>query len=206
DDFDLPGDVTTRFLIVHRAALAAAAIAVYATVAIWLNRLAADQPFTAGFVVRETLNGLSGRHVQGSPHLAGAFGAWFPLSLLLMGLGATAWVVGGWLAPWRHRVQQEARDRRRAYELVREFGADTLAPFALRLDKTYFFSSDDDAFLAYRVVGGVAVVSGGPIGGGEWFGGLGSPLVAPAHEPAVGGPGLRAPPGGARRLPAPRRP
>ena len=182
DDFDLPGDVTTRFLIVHRAVLAAAAIAVYTTVAIWLNRLAADQPFTAGFVVRETLNGLSGRHVQGSPHLAGAFGAWFPLSLLLMGLGATAWIVGGWLAPWRHRVQQEARDRRRAHELVREFGADTLAPFALRLDKTYFFSSDDDAFLAYRVVGGVAVVSGDPIGRVESFDGLVSRFVAHAHE------------------------
>src|SRR5262249_58434884 len=119
DDFDLPGDVTTRFLIVHRAALAAAAIAVYATVAIWLNRLAADQPFTAGFVVRETLNGLSGRHVGGSPHLAGAFGAWFPLSLLLIALGATAWIVGGWLAPWRYRVQPEARDRPRAPQLGR---------------------------------------------------------------------------------------
>jgi lysyl-tRNA synthetase, class II len=182
DDFGLPGDVATRFLIVKRAALAAAAVAAYATVAIWLNRLAADQPFTAGFVARETLNGLSGRHVQGSPHLAGDFGAWFPLSLLLMGLGATAWIVGGWLAPWRHRVQQEARDRRRAHELVHEYGADTLAPFALRLDKAYFFSSADDAFLAYRVVGGVAVVSGDPIGTPESFDELVARFVAHAHE------------------------
>jgi lysyl-tRNA synthetase class 2 len=182
DDFRLPGDVTTRFLIVRRAVLAAAAIAAYATVAIWLNRLAADQPFTAGFVVRETLNGLSGRHVGGSPHLAGAFGAWFPLSLLLIALGATAWIVGGWLAPWRYRVQQEARDRRRAHELVRDFGSDTLAPFALRLDKAYFFSSVDDAFLAYRVVGGVAIVSGDPIGRPESFHELVARFVAHAHE------------------------
>ena len=182
DDFDLPGDVTTRFLIVRRATLATLAIAVYASLAIWLNRLAADQPVTAGFVARETLNGLSGRHVQGSPHLAGDFGAWFPLSLLLIGLGATAWIVGGWLAPWRHRVQQAARDRRRAHELVREYGADTLAPFALRLDKDYFFSSADDAFLAYRVAGGVAIVSGDPIGRAPSFDELVARFVAYAHE------------------------
>jgi lysyl-tRNA synthetase class 2 len=182
DDFGLPGDVATRFLIVRRAFLAAAAIAAYATVAIWLNRLAADQPFTARFVVRETLNGLSGRHVGGSPHLAGDFGAWFPLSLLLIALGATAWIIGGWLAPWRYRLQQGARDRRRAHELVRDFGSDTLAPFALRLDKAYFFSSGDDAFLAYRVVGGVAIVSGDPIGKPEAFHDLVARFVAHAHE------------------------
>ena len=45
-----------------------------------------------------------------------------------------------------------------------DFPWDTLAPFALRADKSYFFSPDRAAFLAYRVVGGVAIVSGDPIG------------------------------------------
>src|SRR5204862_6527622 len=103
EDFVLPGDVQTRSVIARRVAIAVAAIAGYAVAAIWLNRLAADPPFSLGFVVRETLNGISGRHVNGSPHLAGSFGEWFPLSLLLIGLGATVWIVGGWLAPWRHR-------------------------------------------------------------------------------------------------------
>jgi lysyl-tRNA synthetase, class II len=182
DDFTLPGDVETRVLIARRAALAVGAIAVYAIVAIWLNRLAADQPFTLGFVLRETLNGVSGRHVRGSPHLAGSFGMWFPLSLMLIGLGATAWIVGGWLAPWRHRVQQEARERGRAHELVRRFGADTLAPFALRLDKTYFFADPPEAFIAYRVVGGVAIVSGDPIGRERAFDALVERFVDHAHE------------------------
>jgi lysyl-tRNA synthetase class 2 len=182
DDFVLPGDVQTRFLILRRALIAVAALAGYAVVAIWLNRLAADQPFTLGFVVRETLNGVSGRHVNGSPHLAGSFGAWFPLSLLLIGLGATIWIVGGWLAPWRHRVQQGARDRRRAHDLVRRLGADTLAPFALRQDKSYFFAEGGNGFLAYRVVGGVAIVSGDPIGEPEVFGTLVDRFVDHAHE------------------------
>jgi lysyl-tRNA synthetase class 2 len=34
----------------------------------------------------------------------------------------------------------------------------------LRGDKSYFFSEDESAFLAYRVVGGVAIVAGDPIG------------------------------------------
>jgi len=181
-DFVLPGDVQTRFLIARRVAIALAAIAGYAVAAIWLNRLAADQPFSLGFVVRETLNGVSGRHVHGSPHLAGSFGAWFPLSLLLIGLGATIWIVGGWLAPWRHLVQQGARDRVRARDLIRRFGEDTLAPFALRLDKAYFFAENGDAFLAYRVVGGVAIVSGDPIGDHDAFDTLVGRFVEHAHE------------------------
>src|SRR5205814_3385176 len=120
--------------------------------------------------------------VGGSPHLAGSFGAWFPLSLLLIGLGATLWIVGGWLAPWHHRVQQEARDRLRAHELVRRFGTDTLAPFALRQDKAFFFAEDGDAFLAYRVVGGVAIVSGDPIGHPGAFDSLVRRFVDHAHE------------------------
>jgi lysyl-tRNA synthetase, class II len=163
-DFLLPGDAQTRFLIAKRAALAAVAIAAYGIAAVWLNRLAADQPFTLAFAGRETLRGLLGLQIKGSPHLAGDFGRWFPLSLLLSGLGATGWIVGGWLAPWRHRVQQEARDRRRAHALVRRFGVDTLAPFSLRRDKSYFFAERGSAFLSYRVVGGVAIVSGDPIG------------------------------------------
>src|SRR5205814_1812211 len=107
-DFVLPGDEQTRFLIAKRALLAAGGIAAYAVAALWLNRLAADQPFALRFAGRETLVGLAGLHVRGSPHLSGSFGDWFPLSLLLIGLGATGWVVGGWLAPWRHRVQQGA--------------------------------------------------------------------------------------------------
>ena len=47
---------------------------------------------------------------------------------------------------------------------MRACGADTLAPFVLRSDKAYFFGEDAHAFLAYRVVHGVAIVSGDPIG------------------------------------------
>ena len=181
-DFVLPGDAQTRFLIAKRTALAVVAIAAYGIAAVWLNRLAADQPFTLAFAGRETLRGLFGLQIKGSPHLAGDFGQWFPLSLLLSGLGATGWIVSGWLAPWRHRVQQEARDRRRAHALVRRFGVDTLAPFSLRRDKSYFFAEPGSAFLSYRVVGGVAIVSGDPIGEAAACEALVPRFVEYAHE------------------------
>lgn len=181
-DFGLPGDVQTRFLIAKRTAIALATIAAYGLAAVWLNRLAADQPFTLAFAGRETARGLLGLNVRGSPHLAGFFGEWFPLSLLFVGLGATAWIVGGWLAPWRHRFGQEASDRERARNLVRRFGDDTLAPFALRSDKAYFFSDDGAAFLSYRVVGGVAIVSGDPVGSPQEFPALVACFVEHARE------------------------
>ncbi len=43
-------------------------------------------------------------------------------------------------------------------------GSDSLAYFALRRDKSYFFSASGRTFLAYRVVAGTALVAGDPIG------------------------------------------
>jgi lysyl-tRNA synthetase, class II len=163
-EFDGPGDATTRNLFARRAIVSLAAISAYALAALWINRFAADQSFTPHFVVAETLDGIFGRDVHGSTHLAGAFGQWFPLSLLLLGIGFTAWAVAGWLAPWRHRVAQAEHECEVARELVQEWGSDTLAPFVLRADKSYFFTEDESAFLAFRVVRGVAIVSGDPVG------------------------------------------
>jgi lysyl-tRNA synthetase class 2 len=163
-NFDGPGDEATKHLLFVRLGIAAAAIAGYGIAALWLNRIAADQPFTGGFAAREVGRALLGLELRGSPHLAGHFGEWYPLSVLLLGLAATAWVLAGWLAPWRHRVAQLEREREIARSLVHAWGADTLAPFVLRRDKSYFFSEDESAFVAYRVVGGVAIVSGDPVG------------------------------------------
>jgi lysyl-tRNA synthetase class 2 len=182
NEFTLPGDEQTRFQIVTRTGVAAATIAAYGVLALWVNRLDADQPFSLRFAAHEILAGLLGLDTKGSPHLTGNFGEWFPLSLLLLGLGATVWIVAGWLAPWRHRVRREAREHEHAQALVRAWGADTLAPFVLRADKSYFFSENVDAFVAYRVVGGVAIVSGDPIGPPAAFGPLVAQFVEHAHR------------------------
>ena len=181
-DFDGPGDSESRALVARRVLSVLTAIGLYALLALWLNGTAADQPLTLRFVVRETLDGLLAVNLRGSPHLVGAFGDWFPLSLLLLGIASTLWVVAGWIAPWRHRVVQEERERVVARALVHTWGIDTLAPFVLRADKSYFFTADEAAFLAYRVVSGVAIVSGDPIGPRDRLDELIGQFVAHAHR------------------------
>lgn len=74
-----------------------------------------------------------------------------------------------WLRPVSDRIRQSADERRAARQLVRTHGEDSLAFFSLRRDKNYFFSPDRNSFLAYKVVAGVALVSGGPIGRPDEF-------------------------------------
>src|SRR2546430_2651136 len=61
-------------------------------------------------------------------------------------------------------------ERRRARELVRRHGSDTLAAFKLRNDLEYLFSSDGTAFVGYRVEHGVLLVAGDPVGPDEAIG------------------------------------
>jgi lysyl-tRNA synthetase, class II len=69
-----------------------------------------------------------------------------------------------WLRPLSQRVRQSSAEWRAAHELVTAYGRDSLAFFTLRRDKSYFFSPSRRVFLAYRVVGGAALVSGDPVG------------------------------------------
>jgi lysyl-tRNA synthetase, class II len=74
-----------------------------------------------------------------------------------------------WLRPFSHAVAQTVGERRLARALVDAYGSDSLSFFALRHDKSYFFSPTRRAFLAYRVVAGAALVSGDPVGDEEEF-------------------------------------
>jgi lysylphosphatidylglycerol synthetase-like protein (DUF2156 family) len=83
------------------------------------------------------------------------------LALLVGALGFRAlWL---WLRP-QGVPPAVGEERVRAAELVQAHGRDSLAYFALRRDKSYFFSPSGRSFLAYRVVGGTALVAGDPIG------------------------------------------
>ena len=147
-----------------RAVILVTAIFAYGAVAIWINRLAIDRPYSLGFAVQETAEAAIGLHLTGSGRITDSFGAWFPLSVFVLGAVGALVLLRNWLAPWRYRHGQAAHERLRAQQLVAAWGVDTLAPFALRADKSYFFTEDERAFLAYKVVAGVAIVSGDPIG------------------------------------------
>jgi lysylphosphatidylglycerol synthetase-like protein (DUF2156 family) len=95
------------------------------------------------------------------------FQEFFPAALLALGI---AGLVIAFALAFRAVVDHAGPtgdDRRRARDLVRRWGSDTLAPFALRTDKSYFFASDGEAMIAYTYVGGYALVAADPIGAPE---------------------------------------
>jgi lysyl-tRNA synthetase class 2 len=91
-----------------------------------------------------------------------------------------------WLAlrPRDSAVSQVVADRRDARRLVERHGRDSLAYFALRRDKSYFFNEERTAFLAYRAIGGVALVSGDPVGDPSAAPGLLSDFARHCHAHA----------------------
>jgi lysyl-tRNA synthetase class 2 len=163
-DFRFRGDPAAKQRIAVHTVVAIGVIAVYGVVTLWINRIMTDRGFTLGFALRETGRAALGLSLRHAGHLVGAFAEWFPVSVFALAVGATALLLFEWLAPWRHRIRAAAHERELARAIVACHGSDTLAPFALRADKDYYLAPSERAFIAYRVVGGVAVVAGDPVG------------------------------------------
>ncbi len=85
------------------------------------------------------------------------------LDLLVVGtLVAGGLLLARLLRPHTAGEGHSAQEHARAVALVAEHGVDSLDPFALRPDKSFYFGAG--GFLAYRTVRGTAVISGDPIG------------------------------------------
>ncbi|MGE0877867.1 MAG: bifunctional lysylphosphatidylglycerol flippase/synthetase MprF [Acidimicrobiia bacterium] len=94
--------------------------------------------------------------------VAGRFG--HLLDAVMLAVGASLIVFAGWLVFGPVVASRFVADHaaRRARSIVMAHGGDTLAYFALRDDKQYFFSGQ--SVVAYAVLNGVALVSPDPIG------------------------------------------
>lgn len=96
------------------------------------------------------------------------------LLLLVAGLGvhlvsptllADVLIAGAGLAlMWPTSAHPQPADLPRVWRLLQSTREDPLAPFAMQALKSYHFTADDAAALAYRTRIGYAVVSGDPIG------------------------------------------
>lgn len=81
---------------------------------------------------------------------------------LLLTIGLATLLIAQMSAP--APLPAGATERARVKRLVEVRDSDTLAPFALRHDKSYVFSADGRAAIGYRVLLGVAVAGGDPVG------------------------------------------
>ena len=95
-------------------------------------------------------------------HFAGSALA-FKGSLTALATGGIFLIVYLLFRPYRESADHPLELRERAHHLVEDYGSDSLAYFNTRSDKSFFFDGDD-CFLAYKVVGDVAVISGDPVG------------------------------------------
>ncbi|HWD64343.1 MAG TPA: phosphatidylglycerol lysyltransferase domain-containing protein [Solirubrobacteraceae bacterium] len=164
--------ITLRSAVWRAPLLGAAGLAV-----VGLAAWASDGHPSVGKVARETWDLLrfSPGPLRFEVHTAAAFDhrlsfAWIPLAVHLVELGTLAGIAYLIFRPLTApRSLPGPGVRRRASELIRQHGRDTLSFFKLRPDKHLFFGRDGRSFVGYRVEAGVLLLSGDPVGPPEAF-------------------------------------
>ena len=183
DEFYAEGDQRTRW----RAgwvfgALVVADVVIGLTYMLLARGLVTDYSF--GTRVQETLYGLFGVSgpVQFVPEARGDL-----FSILTGGLGIFTLVVTAYLflRPAEPRARLGAADAARVRELLARHGdRDSLGYFALRNDKSVIWSPTGKACIGYRVLSGVMLASGDPIGDPEAWPGVIGPFLDEAARHA----------------------
>jgi lysyl-tRNA synthetase class 2 len=170
-DFTFRSDPDAHPVAVLRLVSVIAGALAYSLLTFFISRTAANRPFHLSSALHATLRSLIMSTPRGDTGLSAGFGTWFPMSLRVFVALGLIWAVATWFAPWRHRFFEEASRRSLAEGVVERWGVDTLAPFTLRADKAYYFFPEtpqngpgQTTLIAYRVLRGVAIISGDPIG------------------------------------------
>jgi len=164
--FQAPPDPPSLFRLVRLVPAYIAAVLLFGFVSLWTERHHVDPPLTFWgqlTTIGKGLVGVSGDYTYSRPF----FDSFFPAGLLTLGILGLVGFGVLLFRPLRSRRPHTDNDWRRAEELVHDYGWDTLAYFALRDDKSFFFATDGGAMVAYTYVGGYALVSGDPIGAPE---------------------------------------
>jgi lysyl-tRNA synthetase, class II len=160
--FPFTGDPTVRPSATLRLAGTLLFTLGYGMVALWAYRSAANLPYGPAPALLDTLRAMGGQLPRDVDLLPGDFAEWLPLSVLSIAAIGVVWTAAVWLRPWRQRLFPDMEGHKRAADIVRRWGHDTLAPFALRSDKQWFVTGE--TLIAYRVIRGIALVSGDPVG------------------------------------------
>jgi lysyl-tRNA synthetase, class II len=190
DQFYAEGDPRTRWSAIWVfGGLVVADVAIGLIYIIFARGLVADYSF--GQRVQEVVYGLVGVSgpVQWIPEARGDL-----FNVLTSALGVFTLIVTVYLflRPAEPRARLGRADAGRVRELLGKYGdRDSLGYFALRDDKSVIWSATGKACVCYRVVSGVMLASGDPIGDPEaWPGAIGPFLEEAARHawaPAVMG-------------------
>jgi lysyl-tRNA synthetase, class II len=162
-DFRAPADPPSLLRLVRFVPTYLAGVLAFGAATLWSERariVPGLSPDGVLSTVASGLVGLDGPYTYRSPF----FAAFFPTALGALGIAGLVVLVVLLFRPLAARHPHTVDDWAHAARLVHTYGWDTLAYFALRGDKSFFFSRDGEAFLAYTYIGGYALVAGDPIG------------------------------------------
>jgi lysylphosphatidylglycerol synthetase-like protein (DUF2156 family)/elongation factor P--beta-lysine ligase len=138
-------------------------VGVFGLVSLLTQRDYVSPDLSFGGIVEATYGGLLG--LDGPYEFEHRlFSDFFGDALLVLGIVGLAILLLLLFRPLVRGRAPEEEARERAREIVRAHGSDTLAYFALRRDKSYFFSADGRSLVAYAYVRGYAMVAADPIG------------------------------------------
>jgi lysyl-tRNA synthetase class 2 len=183
DEFYAEGDQRNRWRALWAlAALVVADVAIGLTYILLARGLVTDYPFSQR--VWEVITGLFGVSgpVQWVPEARGDLFNILTSALGLFTLVVTAYL---FLRPAEPRARLGQADAARVRELLDKHGdRDSLGYFALRDDKSVIWSPTGKACICYRVVSGVMLASGDPIGDPEAWPGVISPFLDEAARHA----------------------
>jgi lysyl-tRNA synthetase class 2 len=183
DEFYAEGDQRNRWRALWAfAGLVVADIVIGLTYILLARGLATD--YSLGQRVWEVITGLVGVSgpVQWVPEARGDLFSILTSTLGIFTLVVTAYL---FLRPAEPRARLGVADAARIRELLAKYGdRDSLGYFALRNDKSVIWSPTGKACICYRVVSGVMLASGDPIGDPEAWPGAISPFLDEAARHA----------------------
>jgi lysyl-tRNA synthetase class 2 len=145
------------------SAVAAVAVLVVGSGGLFIERDSFATPVAAGEIGREVVSAAAA-----NPGPAEFDGPSWQLNGLALLSGTLLVVALAWLMASAPPPRPGGRAQRAIVRaMVAHPESETLAPFALRYDKSYVFSPDGRAAIGYRVLAGMAVAGGDPVGAVE---------------------------------------
>ncbi|MBB3675182.1 amino acid--tRNA ligase-related protein [Modestobacter versicolor] len=161
--FTAPADPPSLLRALRLLPIYVGAVLLFGLTTLWAERDRVEPGLGLGGALQTVLGGLVG--IDGPySYRSGFVAAFLPGALLALGITGLVLLAVLLLRPVVASQPHTEEDWQRATRLVRTHGWDTLAYFSLRDDKSFFFSRDGEAFVAYTYIGGYALVSGDPVG------------------------------------------